>query len=143
MQQKQKSERKTLLLNEKKTILLYSAYLAIGSVSLFASLVALNTAYQAVIWSYSQRYILNSMTLSFALFVSGALLIVACVKLVQKRHSARLFGFVGIGLLIAYSLFVLFIDRYIAYSIMYVLILLILFAVIVAGAVFFISNKRS
>lgn len=143
MQQNQKSERKTLLLNEKKTMLFYSAYLAIGSVSLFASLVALNTAYQAVIWSYSQRYIVHSMTLSFALFVSGALLIVACVKLVQKRHSARLFGFVGIGFLIAYSLFVLFIDRYIAYTIVYVLILLILFAFIVAGAVFFISNKRS
>src|SRR5512139_166904 len=94
-------------LAEKKTGVLYSLYLAIASTSLFASMVALNTAYQGYIWSYSMRYIINSFTLALALFLSGALLIVACMKLVQKRSSARLFGFTGIGFLLAYSLFIL------------------------------------
>jgi uncharacterized membrane protein YgaE (UPF0421/DUF939 family) len=75
--------------------------------------------------------------LALALFLSGVLLIIACVKLQQKRSSARLFGFAGIGFLIAYSLFILFIDRYIAYTLVYVLMLLVLFVLIMAGAVFF------
>ncbi len=131
------------MFTNKKTILVYSAYLAVGSVSLFASLVALNTAYQGFIWSYSSRYIINSITLAFALFVSGALLIIACMRLIKTKPSARLFGFAGIGFLIAYSLFVLIIDRYIAYTLVYVLMLLILFALVMTAAVVFLRKKRS
>jgi drug/metabolite transporter (DMT)-like permease len=131
-----------VFLTDKKTGLLYSLYLAIGSVSLFASMVALNTAYQGYIWSYSSRYIINSFTLAFALFLSGALLIVACYKLQQKRSSARLFGLAGVGFLVGYSLFILIIDRYIAYTLVYVIMLLIVFILILVGAVFFFSKKR-
>jgi hypothetical protein len=138
----QKSKTETPLIRDKKTLLLYSSYLAIGSVSLFASLVALNTAYQGLIWSYSTRYVVNSLTLALALFLSGALLIVACFQLLQAKPSARIFGFAGLGFLIVYSLFVLFIDRYIAYTLVYVLILLILFALILTGAVFLFRRKR-
>ncbi len=127
----------------KKTLLVYSAYLAVGSVSLFASLVALNTAYQGFIWSYSSRYIINSISLAFALFVPGALLIIACIRLIQARPSARIFGFTGIGFLIAYSLFVLIIDRYIAYTLVYVLVLLVLFALVMTATVVFLRKKRS
>jgi hypothetical protein len=84
----------------------------------------------------------NSFTLAFALFLSGVLLIVACVRLLQQRPSARIFGFAGVGFLIAYSLFILLIDRYIAYTLVYVLMLLILFAFIVTGAVFFLHKKH-
>ena len=104
-------------------------------------MVALNTAYQGFIWSYSTRYVINSFILAFALFLSGAFLIIACMKLLKKRQSARLFGFVGIGFLIAYSLFILLIDRYIAYTLVYVLMLLILAVVIMAGAVFFYKKS--
>jgi len=124
------------------TFLLYSVYLAIGSVAVFASLVALNTAYQGWIWSYSERYIVNSLTLAFVLFLSGVLLIFACIRLVQKRRSARLFGFVGIGLLITHSLFVLLIDRYIAYTLVYVLMLLVLLVFVLTGIVFLFRKKR-
>jgi hypothetical protein len=143
MKQKQKDKEVGVFLADKKTGLLYSLYLAVGSVSLFASMIALNTAYEGFIWSYSTRYIVNSFTLAFALFLSGALLVVACVLLLQGRSSARIFGFAGVGFLIAYSLFILFIDRYIAYTLVYVLMLLILFALVVAGAVFFFHKKRS
>jgi hypothetical protein len=143
MKQKQKDKDTRVFLADKKTGLLYSMYLAVGSVSLFASMIALNTAYEGFIWSYSTRYIVNSFTLAFALFLSGALLIIACVRLIQARSSARIFGFAGVGFLIAYSLFVLFIDRYITYTLVYVLILLVLFAVIVTGAVFFFHRRQS
>ncbi len=143
MKQKQKDKEAGVFLVDKKTGLLYSLYLAFGSVSLFASMIALNTAYEGFIWSYSARYIVNSFILAFALFLSGVLLIVACVQLIQARSSARIFGFVGVGLLIAYSLFVLFIDQYIAYTLVYVLILLVLFVVIMISAVFFFYRKHS
>jgi len=142
MKQKQQDKESKIFLADKKTGLRYSLYLAVGSVSLFASMIALNTAYEGFIWSYSTRYIVNSFTLAFALFLSGALLVVACVLLLQGRSSARIFGFAGVGFLIAYSMFVLFIDRYISYTLVYVLILLILFALVVAGAVFFFNKKR-
>ena len=142
MEQNPKHKQGTSFLPDKKTGLLYSLYLAIGSVSLFVSLVALNTAYQGLIWSYSTRYVVNSFTLALALFLAGILLIIACIRLLQARPSAQVFGFAGLGFLIAYSLFVLFNDRYIAYTLVYVLILLTLFAVILAGAIFFFQKKR-
>lgn len=137
------SKTRSMVPSEKKTLLLYSAYLAIGSVSLFTSLVALNNAYQGWIWSYSETYIINSIILAFALFISGVLLIIACFRLIQARPSASIFGFVGIGFLIAYALFVLCIDRYIAYTLVFMMMLLILFALLIAGAVFFLQKKQS
>ncbi|DAC73069.1 MAG TPA: hypothetical protein DSN98_01885 [Thermoplasmata archaeon] len=142
MSPNQKSKTETTFLKDKKTLLLYSLYLSIGSVSLFASMVALNTAYQGLIWSYSTRYIVNSIALALALFLAGILLIIACIGLLKERPSARVFGFAGFGFLIAYSLFVLFIDHYVAYTLVYMLILLILFALILAVAVFFLHKKR-
>jgi hypothetical protein len=142
MEQNQRHKQSGAFLPDKKTGLWYSLYLAIGSVSLFASMVALNNAYQGFIWSYSSRYIINSFTLAFALFLSGALLIIACFRLVQAHSSARLFGFAGIGFLILYSLFILVIDRYIAYTLVYMLMLLVLFALILVGAVIFLRKKH-
>src|SRR5512136_523046 len=103
MERNKKNRKTEVFLADKKTGLLYSLFLAVGSVSLFSSMIALNTAYQGFIWSYSTRYIVNSFTLAFALFLSGVFLIVACVQLLQKRSAARIFGFAGVGVLIAYS----------------------------------------
>ena len=137
MKKKEEPSQAREVLTNKKTVRLYSLYLAIGSVSIFASMVSLNTAYQGIIWSYSQRYIINSFILAFALFLSGVLLIIACRKLLQNKPSSRLFGFVGAGFLVGYSLFILLIDRYIAYTLVYVLIVLVLSVFILAGSVFF------
>ena len=128
-------------LTDRKKGLQYSLYLAIGTISLFSALVALNNAYQGYIWSYSQRYIINSFTLAFALFLSGALLIIACVRLVQSK-PAHVFGVAGLGFIVAYSLFVLFIDQYIAYTLVFMVILLVLFALILAVAILAFRNKR-
>jgi hypothetical protein len=142
MNQNQTPSKRAAFLPDKKTGLLYSFYLAIGSVSLFASLVALNTGYQGLIWDYSVRYVVNSFTLALALFLAGLMLIIACVRLQQQRKSFRTFGFVGLGFLVAYSLFVLFIDRYIAYTLVYVLALIVLFVIVLALMIFFIQKKR-
>lgn len=142
MKQNPNHDQSTAFLPDKKKGLQYSLYLTIGSVSLFASLVSLNTGYQGLIWDYSVRYVVNSFTLALALFLAGLMLIIASVRLLQQRKSAQMFGFAGLGFLVAYSLFVLFIDRYIAYTLVYVLVLLVLFAVVLAGTVFFIQKKH-
>ncbi len=133
------SQVKPFLVDRKKG-LQYSLYLAIGTVALFSALVALNNTYQGYIWDYSQRYIINSITLSLALFIAGTLLIIACVRLV-KGKPAHVFGFAGLGFLVAYSLFVLFIDRYIAYTLVFMVILLVVFALILTIAVFVFRKK--
>ena len=134
-------DKQTSFLSDRKKGLEYSLYLALGSVSLFSALVALNNAYQGLIWSYSTRYIVNSFTLALALFLSGSLLIIACVRLVQVKPSASAFGFAGLGFLVVYSLFVLFIDRYIAYTLVFMLIMIVLFALILAVAIFVFRKK--
>jgi uncharacterized membrane protein YfhO len=53
-----------------------------------------------------------------------------------------MFGFAGLGFLIVYSLFVLFIDQYIAYTLVFMVILLVLFAIILAIAVLAFRKKR-
>ncbi|HVQ00722.1 MAG TPA: hypothetical protein VMT57_04335 [Candidatus Thermoplasmatota archaeon] len=128
-------------LTDRSKGMLYSLYLAVGAVSLFSALVALNNTYQGYIWSYSQRYIINSFTLAFALFLSATLLIIACVRLVEGK-PAQVFGFAGLGFLVAYSLFVLLIDQYIAYTLVFMVILLVLFALILAIAVLVFRSKR-
>jgi hypothetical protein len=122
---------------------MYSLYLAIGSVSLFVSLTALNTAYQGLIWSYSTRYVVNSFTLALVLFIAGVFLLMACLRLLQVRTSYRLYGFIGLGLLVVYSLFVLLIDPYISYTLEYVLILVVVMIILLAGAFFFWKKKHS
>jgi hypothetical protein len=129
-------------IHDKKIVLQYSLYLVIGSVSLFSSLVALNTGYQGLIWSYSTRYVVNTFTLAFALFLAGIMLVIASVRLLQARKSAQVFGFAGLGFLCAYSVFVLFIDPYIAYTLVYILALLVCFAVVLIGMIFIIQKKH-
>ncbi|HUT00212.1 MAG TPA: hypothetical protein VMY59_07850 [Candidatus Thermoplasmatota archaeon] len=142
MKQNQNPNKDTVFFPDKKIGLHYSLYLVIGSVSLFASLVALNTGYQGLIWSYSTRYVVNTFTLAFALFLAGIMLVIASVRTLQKKKSAQIFGFAGLGFLVAYSAFVLFIDPYIAYTLTYILALLVLFAVIVIGMIFIIQKKH-
>jgi hypothetical protein len=142
MKQNPNPSKDTTFIPDKKIGLQYSLYLVIGSVSLFASLVALNTGYQGLIWSYSTRYVVNTFALAFALFLAGIMLVIACVRILQKKKSAQIFGFAGLGFLVAYAVFVLIIDPYIAYTLTYILALLVLFAVILIGMIFIIQKKH-
>jgi hypothetical protein len=143
MSQCPKCKKEIPFLVDKKTAFVYSLYLAIGSVALFVSLTALNTAYQGYIWSYSVRYVVNSFTLALVLFIAGVLLLIACLRLMQAHPSARLYGFIGLGLLVLYSFFVLLIDPYISYTLDYVLILLVAMIILFAGAFLFWKKKPS
>jgi hypothetical protein len=111
------------LLIQKKNILVYSLYLAIGSVSLFIALNILNTAYQGFIWSYTTKYVLNSLAIALILLIASMLLFIGCYQILKGKKFSFTLGVIGCLLLITYPGYVLFIDSYVPYAFSYMLLL--------------------
>jgi hypothetical protein len=119
----QKNKEKTLFLKDKKTLLLYSLYLAIGSVSFFIAMNMLYTAYQGYIWSYTSKYVINSLATALVLLIASGLLFMGCYQIVKGHKSSRILGAIGYILLIFYPAYVLLIDSYVPYAFHYILLL--------------------
>ena len=123
-------KQQSLLFPDKKTLLVYSLYLALGSVSLFIALNVLYTAYQGYIWSYTTKYVLNSLATALVLLMVCGLLLMGCYQMAQGKKYSSLLGIVGCLLFIIYPGYVLLIDLYVPY-VSYYLYLLWIPAVIV------------
>jgi len=108
---------------QKKNTLMYSLYLAIGSVSLFIALNILNTAYQGFIWSYTTKYVLNSLAIALVLLIASALLFMGCYQILKGKKFPFTLGAIGCLLLIVYPGYVLLIDSYVPYAFYYMLLL--------------------
>ena len=108
---------------DKKTVLVYSLYLAIGSVSLFIALNILNTAYQGFIWSYTTKYVLNSLAIALVLLIASALLFMGCYQILKGKKFPFTLGAIGCLLLIVYPGYVLCIDSYVPYAFYYMILL--------------------
>jgi hypothetical protein len=119
----QKSNEKILFLKEKKTLLLFSLYLAIGSVAVFIALIMLFTAYQGYIWSYTTKYVINSLATALFLLIASSLLLIGCYHLVKGKGFPMALGAIGCILLIVYPIYVLLVDSYVSYEFHYVLLL--------------------
>jgi hypothetical protein len=102
---------------------MYSLYLAIGSVSLFIALNILNTAYQGFIWSYTTKYVLNSLAIALVLLIASALLFMGCYQILKGKKFSFTLGAIGCLLLIVYPGYVLLIDSYVPYAFYYMLLL--------------------
>jgi hypothetical protein len=111
------------LLIQKKNTLVYSLYLAIGSLSSFIALNILNTAYQGFIWSYTTKYVLNSLAIALILLIASALLFMGCYQILKGKKFSFTLGAIGCLLLIVYPGYVLFIDSYVPYAFYYMLLL--------------------
>jgi hypothetical protein len=111
------------LLIQKKNTLVYSLYLAIGSVSLFIALNILNTAYQGFIWSYTTKYVLNSLAIALVLLIASALLFMGCYQILKGKKFSFTLGVIGCLLFIVYPGYVLLIDSYVPYAFYYMLLL--------------------
>jgi len=111
------------LLIQKKNTLVYSLYLAIGSVSLFIALNILNTAYQGFIWSYTTKYVLDSLAIALILLIASALLFMGCYQILKGKKFSFTLGAIGCLLLIVYPGYVLLIDSYVPYAFYYMLLL--------------------
>ena len=108
---------------QKKNTLMYSLYLAIGSVSLFIALNVLNTAYQGFIWSYTTKYVLNSLAIALVLLIASALLFMGCYQILKGKKFPFTLGAIGCLLLIVYPGYVLLIDSYVPYAFYYMILL--------------------
>jgi hypothetical protein len=111
------------LLIQKKNTLVYSLYLAIGSITLFIALNILNTAYQGFIWSYTTKYVLNSLAIALVLLIASALLFMGCYQILKGKKISFTLGAIGCLLLIVYPGYVLLIDSYVPYAFYYMLLL--------------------
>jgi hypothetical protein len=111
------------LLIQKKNTLVYSLYLAIGSVSIFIALNVLNTAYQGFIWSYTTKYVTNSLAIALVLLIASALLFMGCYQILKGKKFSYTLGAIGCLLLIVYPGYVLLIDFYVPYAFYYILLL--------------------
>ncbi len=111
------------LLIQKKNTLVYSLYLAIGSISLFIALNILNTAYQGFIWSYTIKYVLNSLAIALVLLIASALLFMGCYQILKGKKFSFMLGAIGCLLLVVYPGYVLLIDFYVPYAFYYMLLL--------------------
>jgi hypothetical protein len=123
MSPNQNTKDKTPFFGDKKTVLLYSLYLAMGSVSLFIALNILNTAYQGFIWSYTTKYVLNSLAIALVLLIASALLFMGCYQILKGKKFSFTLGAIGCLLLIVYPGYVLLIDSYVPYAFYYMLLL--------------------
>ena len=120
-----KSEKKNNCLLDKKMTLIYSLYLAIGSIAFFIFINGVYTTIQAKIWYYSSRYMVNSITLTIVPFFSSVLLFLTCIWIIKKKKNAKITGIVGCLLLIVYPLYVYFVDIAIPYNFNYIVIMFV------------------
>jgi len=113
------------ILEEKRLLLLYSFYLGLGSVALFIFITGVNTTYQAIIWKYTSKYIVNSAVLTLVALTAGVLLVGACWLLLKSNPIVKSAGFLGCCLLIIYPFSVYLLDLMMPYSFVYLLLLCI------------------
>jgi hypothetical protein len=132
----------TPLLIQKKNTLVYSLYLAISSVSLFIALNILNTAYQGFIWSYTTKYVLNSLAIALVLLIASALLFMGCYQILKGKKFSFAFGAIGCLLLIVYPVYVFIIDSYVPYAFYYMLLLWIPALIVLIIAVFVWKKQK-
>jgi len=138
----QKSDTKQPLFGENNSLLLYSLYLAIGSVAFFISVNLGYTAYQGYIWSYTTKYVINSLATALILLIASGLFLMGCYTLVKGKRFTKLLGTIGCVLLIVFPIYVLFIDTYVPYAFHYVLLLWIPAFVVLFIVVYVWYTKR-
>jgi hypothetical protein len=127
---------------EKKTLLVYSLYLAIGSVSLFLALNGLYTAYQGYIWSYSTAYVLSSLALALILLIAAGILLFACYQVAKGKSFSVVLGAIGCLILLVYPLYILLIDAYVPYAFTYVLFLWVPAAIVLAVGLYIWKKQK-
>lgn len=126
----------------KTTLLLYSLFLAVGSVSLFITLIQLYTAYQGYIWSYTAKYVINSLATALVLLIASGLFLMGCYQMVKGRRFPNILGAIACVILIIYPSYVFLIDSYVPYAFQYVLILWIPAFVVLFIVMYVWATKR-
>jgi hypothetical protein len=119
----QKNKDEILFPKDKQTLLLYSLYLAVCSVSFFIAINQLWTTYQGYIWSYTTKYVLNSLAVGLVILIASGLLFMGCYQMAKGNRFPKLLGAIGCILIIVYPGYVYLTDLYVAYAFFYTFLL--------------------
>jgi len=119
----EKGNEKTPLFGNRTILLQYSLYLAVGSVAVFIALIMLYTAYQGYIWSYTVKYVVNSLATALVLLIASGLFFMGCYQMVKGKRFPNALGGIASIVLIAYPFYVYLIDSYVPYAFHYFLLL--------------------
>jgi hypothetical protein len=130
-------------LADKKTALVYSLYLVIGALSFFIAMNLLYTAYQGYIWSYTTKYVVNTIGAALLLCIASGLLFMGCYQLLKGRRYPILIGGIGCGLLLIYPVYIVLIDSYISFTSYYILLLWIPALIVLLVALFIYRRQQT
>jgi hypothetical protein len=108
---------------DKRQGVLYSLYLALGSISLFVFVNAGYVMIQAVLWQYTSTYIINAGVITLVSFLAGCLFLLSCFGVATGKKIVSSTGFLGCLLLIVYPLVAMF-TKNLPSSYEYLLVLL-------------------
>ena len=123
--------------SEKKQLLQYSLFLSIGSICFFIFLNGVYTTIQAMIWYYSARYLVSSVTLTLVYFFSSILFFISCYLIIKKREKVIIPGILGCLLILIYPMYILLVEITVPYNFNYSMILIIPAMVILCLGIFF------
>jgi hypothetical protein len=142
MSPSEKSNEKTPLFGNRTTLLQYSLYLAVSSVAVFIALIMLYTAYQGYIWSYTTKYVINSLATALVLLIASALLLMGCYQMIKGKKFPNVLGAIASIVLIVYPFYVFLINSYVPYAFHYFLLLWIPAFIILFVVVYIWYTKR-
>ena len=108
MPQKVSSKNSCSLFSKKYQLLIYSLFFGFGSISLYVTVTAFNTAYLGMIWKYSDSYILNASFLTLVSLLSATIFFLSCWLILKERSFSKYSGLCACGILILYPLYILF-----------------------------------
>jgi len=137
MTQCPKCKKEIPVIVDKNMLILYSLYLAFGSVAFFIFINSIYTTGQAIIWRYSWKYILNSGIIAFASLFSGVLFFLTCYWMLRLKKIAKISGIFSCLVFIFYPLVVVIFGTTVPYSFTYILILCFPVAVLLILSLWF------
>ncbi|MBU0497360.1 MAG: hypothetical protein KKC68_07295 [Candidatus Thermoplasmatota archaeon] len=113
------------LLDDKNQLLIYSLFLAFGSVSIYVFVNAIYTMYQGIIWTYTISFVINAGLITLVSLVVGFLFLLACLRMVQGKTYSWYPAIISSIILIGYPLAILFLGSQMPASFEHFLFLLI------------------
>jgi len=93
------------LFTSQRSGLLYSLYIAVASISLFVFANASVVLFEAIIWEYTQSYVINAALITLVSFFTAKLLFITAYQMVKKQTRFQL-GIIGCFLPIIYPIII-------------------------------------
>lgn len=82
--------------------LLYSLFVAVGSIALFVFANACYVLYESIIWQYTQSYVINAGIIALVSLFTAKLLFFTAYHMVKGKYNYTVVGIVGCFIPVVY-----------------------------------------